>query len=128
MSSEVSTVCEKCGASLDAKDAFCTSCGAYRSSSTQPSVSQRFCTKCGSLMFAEAKFCEKCGAPVSQPAAIQVPYPTPVAPDRRKSSRFVMIAVAVFMVFLIFLMGSCAYIAYRAKQKANAIEEAYKHD
>jgi outer membrane protein OmpA-like peptidoglycan-associated protein len=39
-----------------------------------------------------------------------------------------MIVVAVFMVFLILIMGSCAYIAYRAKQKAHAIEEAYKQN
>lgn len=65
---------------------------------------------------------------MSQPAAIQVSHPTPVAPGRRKASRFAMIAVAMFMVFLILIMGSCAYLAYRAKQKAHAIEEAYKHD
>ena len=41
--------------------------------------------------------------------------------------KFVMIAVVAFMLFLILVMGSCAYIAYRARQKAHAIEEAYKH-
>jgi outer membrane protein OmpA-like peptidoglycan-associated protein len=40
--------------------------------------------------------------------------------------KFVMIAVVALMVFLILAMGSCAYIAYRAKRKAHAIEEAYK--
>lgn len=40
--------------------------------------------------------------------------------------KFLMITVALFMLFLIVVMGSCAYVAYRAKQKAHAIEEAYK--
>jgi outer membrane protein OmpA-like peptidoglycan-associated protein len=42
--------------------------------------------------------------------------------------KFAMIAVAVFMFFLILGMGSCAYVAYRAKEKAHAIEESYKHN
>ena len=37
-----------------------------------------------------------------------------------------MIGVALCMVLLLLIMGSCAYIAYRTKQKAHAIEEAYK--
>lgn len=37
-----------------------------------------------------------------------------------------MIAFALLAFFLIAIMGSCAYIAYRARQKAHAIEEAYE--
>jgi OmpA-OmpF porin, OOP family len=40
--------------------------------------------------------------------------------------KFFMIVVALFMLFLIVVMGSCAYIAYRAKQKVHEVEEAYK--
>ncbi len=50
----------------------------------------------------------------------------PPAKSGGKLVKFVIILVALFVLVLLAVMGSCAYIAYRAKQKANAIEQAYK--
>jgi OmpA-OmpF porin, OOP family len=145
MSSGVSTVCEKCGAVTPLANAFCTRCGTQRGISSQAPSSQRFCVKCGSPVAGEAKFCEKCGTPVSATAAttssseeakpalqvvsraIPKSSATP-SPGASKALKIVMIVVAVFMVFLIVVTGSCAYIAYRAKEKAHSIEEAYKQN
>src|SRR5258708_34093704 len=62
MSSEVTAICEKCGASISETNAFCTKCGA-----------RRLCTKCGSPLTAQTKFCTKCGAQVEG-----TPEPGPV--------------------------------------------------
>ena len=52
---------------------------------------------------------------------------TPVAQQPGSALlKFFMIVVAIFVLFLIAVMGSCAYIAYRAKQKVHEVEEAYK--
>ncbi|HEY4052363.1 MAG TPA: OmpA family protein [Terriglobales bacterium] len=59
----------------------------------------------------------------SDPASARRP-----SPAGSNALKLLMIAVAVFMFFLILGMGSCAYVAYRAKQKAHAIEEAYKQN
>src|SRR5258708_5092714 len=64
MSSEVTALCGKCGASILETNAFCTKCGA-----------RRLCTKCGSPLTAQTKYCTKCGTQVEGP-----PEPGPVTP------------------------------------------------
>jgi len=141
-----STICEKCGALVSENNAFCTKCGARRVSPIETAAPSNFCTKCGSRMITGTKFCEKCGAPVAQakapgasvssaaaPAlqAVSSPASAPTttpSPRGSKTLKLLMIAVALFMFLLVLVMGSCAYIAYRAKQKAHAIEEAYKQN
>ena len=39
-----------------------------------------------------------------------------------------MIAAALLVLFLIAAMGSCAYVAYRAKQRIDKVQQAYKKD
>jgi len=141
-----STICEKCGALVSENNAFCTKCGARRVSPIETAAPSNFCTKCGSRIITGTKFCEKCGAPVAQakapgasvssaaaPAlqAVSSPASAPTttpSPRGSKTLKLLMIAVALFMFLLVLVMGSCAYIAYRAKQKAHAIEEAYKQN
>src|SRR5258708_18001644 len=65
MSSEVTAICEKCGASISETNAFCTKCGA-----------RRLCSKCGSPLTAQTKFCTKCGTHVEG-----TPEPGPVMPN-----------------------------------------------
>src|SRR6266851_9167017 len=62
MSSEVTAVCEKCGASIRETTAFCTKCGARRTASTGTAGVGRFCTTCGPPLAAQTKFCTQCGA------------------------------------------------------------------
>src|SRR5258705_9349212 len=111
-----------------------------------------FCRQCGSPV-GDVKFCSKCGAAVlgapramPTPPAPAVPFPatpSPVAPvpvarpadaasppaATQGGSVLVKVLVA-FLVFVLLLilavMGSCVYIGYRAKKKADEIQQAYK--
>ena len=104
-----------------------------------------FCAQCGSPVGA-VKFCAKCGArlpdapgtaptpPASSP--LQPPLPAtsapnpPVAQPAAQGSNVLMKVLVGFLVFILLIvlavMGSCVYIGYRAKKKADEIQEAYK--
>ena len=64
MSSEVTALCEKCGASIPETNAFCTKCGARRNVSTYQVSARLFCTKCSSPVAAQTKYCTRCGTQV----------------------------------------------------------------
>lgn len=139
--------CSKCGSPLSETQFFCTTCGARRS---DPHTAPRsiFCTGCGTALVSGSKFCSKCGAPVDWTAGssnatnaavtqmqsrhntLAAQNGTSIAVPASKSKgillKVVMILAAVFVLFLILVTGSCAYIAYRAKQRINKVEEAYK--
>jgi len=146
----MSNPCVKCGALLAEGQSFCTACGTrvYAASAAER---PRFCTGCGSPLTVGAKFCEKCGistlaepvsisnaatVPASGPqlvhGAAPAPVPTSTAVPKPGSGgkilKFLMIAIALFGLLLIGVMGSCAYVAYRAKQRFNNVEQAYKKD
>lgn len=140
----MSTSCESCGAALSEGQSFCTVCGKQRGAKPAQSAPS-FCTGCGSPLLPGIKFCEKCGTPASgqavaaastagtaaAPALKLVPKTEPAvapSPAGNRVFKIVMVLVALFAFFLIAIMGSCAYIAYRAKQKAHAIEEAYQQN
>ncbi len=146
----MSGMCEKCGAPLAEADVFCTKCGSGRTASGGPVDAPRFCTGCGSRLARQSNFCEKCGkpsavtantasssiaaqaAPRLQVVSASAPIgtPTPPAPSAKTGPviKVVIIALAIIAFFLIAIMGSCAYIAYRAHQKAKAIEQAYQQN
>ncbi|PYV66234.1 MAG: hypothetical protein DMG97_30025, partial [Acidobacteria bacterium] len=63
MSSEVSTVCEKCGAAIIDANAFCIRCGTQRKFARTEGAHSRFCTKCGSPLTDDTELRIKCGAP-----------------------------------------------------------------
>ena len=92
---------------------------------------------------AAAKFCEKCGTAVSakdaassvhalptMEAVRSVVAPSVPAPTQSGSKllKVIMIAAALLVLFLVAAMGSCAYIAYRAKQRIDKVQQAYKKD
>lgn len=104
-----------------------------------------FCTNCGVPLSPGAQFCSGCGTRVSGPAAAPSPAaaaapaaaPAPVAastpatpsPAAATGSSVIVKLLWAFLigVMLIVLvsMGSCLYIAYRAKKKVNEIQQAY---
>lgn len=133
--------CEKCGAELSDGQSYCASCGVRR----ETEQVKRFCGACGSSLDIGTKFCAKCGAAVGAfalAAAGVADSPSPAvapreqvgdgpAPQKSGSSGlakviFALIALFAFMGLLV--MGSCAYLAYRAKEKADRIEQAYKEN
>ena len=97
------------------------------------------CPKCGSAE--DGKFCRQCGALVSAPSAAQpapktqpapAPSPAPVAapPVRAKGSSVVAKILWTILTLIVVVMlaglGSCAYLAYRAKKKVDEIQQALK--
>lgn len=104
-----------------------------------------FCRQCGSPV-GDVKFCSKCGAAVLGAPGAAPPAPLPPSPaitsqaaspasavphpaPAQSSSVLVKVLVA-FLVFILLVvlavMGSCVYIGYRAKKKADEIQQAYK--
>jgi outer membrane protein OmpA-like peptidoglycan-associated protein len=97
-------------------------------------------------MVGAGNFCDKCGARLPQIAgtiptpAIQPPTPAPppavpvsyqpVAQTTTQGSSAVVKILVGFLVFILLIvlavMGSCVYIGYRAKKKADEISQAYK--
>jgi OOP family OmpA-OmpF porin len=146
----MSIACFKCGSSIADGQAFCI-CGAHHVDSSAITV-PTFCTNCGAALSVGAKFCEMCGsfplgqkegnsqatataaAPrlqvVASPSTAQAPGGGSVQLPKCGSPllKFVMIVVALLVFVLLLGMGSCAYVAYRAKQKANALEQAYRRN
>jgi outer membrane protein OmpA-like peptidoglycan-associated protein len=104
-----------------------------------------FCAQCGSALGA-VKFCSKCGArvpeapgagpmapapPPAQPPRPLAPAPNPLVAQPAAQGGNVLVKVLVgFLVFILLIvlavMGSCVYIGYRAKKKADEIQQAYK--
>src|SRR6266849_2717586 len=104
----------------------------------------RFCGQCGSPA-GDVQFCGKCCAPLPGTAAVPgvVPPPSPGAPPTvtppsvpppnqpaSQGSSVIVKVLAGFLVFILLIvlavMGSCVYIGYRAKKKADEISQAYK--
>lgn len=109
-----------------------------------------FCTNCGVPLTPGAQFCSGCGARASSsaaapspvaaaaPAAAPVPAaPAPIAasapatssPAGSTGSSVIVKLLWAFLIFVLLIvlvsMGSCLYIAYRAKKKVNEIQQAY---
>jgi uncharacterized membrane protein YgcG len=111
-----------------------------------------FCANCGSAM-SGGPFCGNCGArvtpPAPQPPAVphmaapgsQAPAPRPPAPQVAAGRapaqptsgsnlivKILFIVLGLIVLFGLIGMGSCIYLGYRAKKKADEIQEAYKHN
>jgi outer membrane protein OmpA-like peptidoglycan-associated protein len=105
-----------------------------------------FCAQCGSAVGA-VQFCSKCGTRVpaaagtvpaplpsspAQPPRPLTPAPNPpvVQPVAQGGGNVLMKVLVGFLVFILLIvlsvMGSCVYIGYRAKKKADEIQQAYK--
>jgi len=87
-----------------------------------------FCTKCGAALGAGA-FCTSCGAPVAPAAAAPAaPAPAPAAPAPSQGGsnvlKIVLIIVGILALLIILCMGTCFYVAYRAKNKIQEFTQA----
>jgi len=101
----MSTVCPKCGSPEDGK--FCRQCGALVSVSSAAQA-----------------------APKTQPAPAPSPAPVAASPVKAKGSSVVAKILWTFLTLIVVVMlaglGSCAYLAYRAKKKVDEIQQALK--
>lgn len=83
-----------------------------------------FCTKCGAAL-GNAAFCTACGAPVASAPAPPVQAPAPPAPQGGSNVvKIVLIVGGILAALILVSMGSCFYIAYRAKNKIQEFAQA----
>ncbi len=115
-----------------------------------------FCTHCGTPLGEGNAFCAKCGAPVSAPplqasspqtpppappapqpvpqvpvAATPAAGPSPSVPPSQSGSLLLKIVLAVigfFFMATVVAIGGCVYLGYRAKQRIDKVQQAYKHN
>lgn len=135
--------CSACGASLADAQAFCSSCGAKWVAAAEPE--KKFCVGCGSPLSAETKFCAKCGMAVHgaavgaaagvsasprMPASATTPAVATPPPQKSGGGAVkVIVGILAFFMFMgVLAMGSCAYIAYRAKQKVEGLKDEYENN
>jgi hypothetical protein len=91
-----------------------------------------FCAGCGSALSDGVKFCDKCGRPVPVASpAIGGSAPPPVAPVVAPTSqgsntaiKIIFAVLAVIMFLGLIMVGSCFYVAYRVRQKANELSSS----
>jgi outer membrane protein OmpA-like peptidoglycan-associated protein len=88
-----------------------------------------YCPTCGSPLTAEVKFCSKCGKGVSEQPAAPAAGTPPAATSQGSSTlaKILWTILTMILLFILAAMGSCVYIAYRAKKKAEEITQTYKH-
>ncbi len=107
----------------------------------------KFCTRCGSPVEETLKFCPKCGA---QLGALSAPAPaaagaTPTArppaqppagaaagaPAAKAGSpilKIILIVLGLFAFVTVVGIGSCFYVGYRVKKKAEEVKQTFKVD
>ncbi len=87
------------------------------------------CSQCGAAFTQEQElFCSVCGTKRKAGSSTSLPSAQPAAAPGGKLVRLALIAAALIMIFLLMAMGSCVYVAYRAKQRAQRIEAAYQRN
>ncbi len=106
----MSTTCQGCGAPLSEGQAFCTVCG-KRQSDPAPTANAS-----PTIVSAPA---QQAASPSNSPA---------VSSGGSKAVKLIIIAAALLATFLILIMGSCAYIAYRARKKVQEMEQSYQQN
>src|SRR5579864_4170550 len=92
-----------------------------------------FCVKCGGKLDPGAKFCAQCGqtvapnapAPMAQPGT---PVPATAAPAKSGggAAKIIFALLGVFAFFVLAAAGSCFYIGYRVRKRAQEFSQTYK--
>jgi hypothetical protein len=99
-----------------------------------------FCTGCGGKLDPGAKFCPQCGQTVagsqgaptaSAPVATRAASPPPItaaAPAKGGggAAKIIFAVLGIFAFFVLAAAGSCFYIGYRVKKRAEEFAQTYK--
>lgn len=140
--------CPNCGVSLAEGQGFCVSCGARQNPVVASGPAALHCNGCGAALQPGNTFCVTCGTRVdpSVPTAIPVPVvrtssfasvpesgakpgTTPV--ENRSGNLFVKIVIAALALVALatmLAMGSCFYIGYKVKKKAEQAQTEYRSE
>ena len=92
-----------------------------------------FCVKCGGKLDPGAKFCAQCGqtvassapAPMAQPGTV-VPAAGAPAKSGGGAAKIIFALLGVFAFFVLAAAGSCFYIGYRVRKRAQEFTQTYK--
>jgi hypothetical protein len=87
-----------------------------------------FCVSCGGKLDPGAKFCAQCGQTVGQPStSVPAPSAAPaaIAPAKGGGSaaKIIFAILGVLTFFVLLAAGSCFYIGYRIKKRANEFSQ-----
>src|SRR5437868_14764041 len=98
-----------------------------------------FCVSCGGNLDAGAKFCAQCGQTVAAPGApgASAPATTPPvsaapvaagapAKSRGGAAKIIFALLGTFAFFVLAAAGSCFYIGYRVRKRAQEFSRQYK--
>lgn len=90
-----------------------------------------FCVKCGGKLDPGVKFCAQCGATVAatgSPAASATASPATAAPAKGGggAAKIIFALLGVFAFFVLAAAGSCFYIGYRVRKRAQEFSQTYK--
>jgi len=96
-----------------------------------------FCVSCGGKLDPGAKFCAQCGQTVTsgQPSAAQSSLPTAPSSTTTAASapkgggsaaKIIFALLGVFAFFVLAAAGSCFYIGYRVRKRAQEFTQTYK--
>jgi hypothetical protein len=95
-----------------------------------------FCVSCGGKLDPGAKFCAQCGQTVAQgapsasapPARPATAAPAMAAPAKGGGSaaKIIFALLGVFAFFVLAAAGSCFYIGYRVRKRAQEFSQTYK--
>ncbi len=90
-----------------------------------------FCVKCGGKLDAGVKFCAQCGQTVAatgSPAASAPANPATAAPAKGGggAAKIIFALLGVFAFFVLAAAGSCFYIGYRVRKRAQEFSQTYK--
>ncbi|HSB76676.1 MAG TPA: zinc ribbon domain-containing protein [Terriglobales bacterium] len=90
-----------------------------------------FCVKCGGKLDPGAKFCAQCGQTVAQGPSAPAPaasQPAAAAPAKGGggAAKIIFAVLGVFAFFVLAAAGSCFYIGYRVRKRAQEFTQTYK--
>ncbi len=125
----MTSFCTKCGKQLGEGAAFCTNCGARAEVQgaipVQPAPA-RAATPPASVLQNNVAQAPEPSPPVTSAGAVPAP-----GANQESGSPIVKIIVVVlgfFAVVAVLVIGSCVYIGYRVKKKAEQVQQAYKKE
>ncbi len=87
-----------------------------------------FCVNCGGKLDAGAKFCASCGQTVAASPAAPAARPpaataTPAAKGGGSAVKIIFAVLGVFTFFVLLAAGSCFYIGYRVRKRAQQFSQ-----
>lgn len=118
--------CTTCGKPITEGSTFCTACGARQPAGASPATPAHDPSPAADALPTPPT--PKAATPSSSPPASPVSDPRSAQPKKSGSTflKIVMVILGIFALVTVLIIGSCFYIGYRIKKKADQVQDAYK--